>query len=336
MAYREELHSSSEDDSSSDTDEDEICWKRRKSDSRPSPMEKDNNDENTPNKPGKKRPLWLNFANEMLLKDALTSTHLFEKLDSGRGVESYLVKEDSSDEGSPDKLLSRRKLPIRGSTKPTVLSLRQQLGPLSWDQSVGRSHIDVTFDSPPDRVAETIIRLLKEPNEDLIRRTVDILGVQRALEFYYLTEDVENSGGLYLMDGSRRRSPGGVYLNLIKHSYSVKEEEKKIIFLIDKQIRDKMKRIRKRHRRKRRQLEKLKNLPRIRDNKPIKPFHETNFPSPIDADNLEEPFILEDEPESPVTTKMDTTTPPGSPCRKSPDCNESLEEGELPSSDDDT
>ncbi|VDQ14600.1 unnamed protein product, partial [Trichobilharzia regenti] len=167
MAYREVLHSSSENDSSSDTDEDEICWKRRKSDVRPSPMEKDYTDENTLNKPVKKRPIWLNFANEMLLKDALTSTHLFEV---SRGVESYLPKEDSSDdeEGSPDERVSRRKLPIRGSTKSTVLSLRQQLGPLSWDQSVCRSHIDVNFDSPPDRVAETIIRALNEPNEDLI------------------------------------------------------------------------------------------------------------------------------------------------------------------------
>nr|CAH8856902.1 unnamed protein product [Trichobilharzia regenti] len=236
---------------------------------------------------------------------------------------------------------SSKWLTEKGSTKSTVLSLRQQLGPLSWDQSVCRSHIDVNFDSPPDRVAETIIRALNEPNEDLIRRTVNILGVQRALEFYYLTEDIENSGGLYLVDGSRRRSPGGVYLNLIKHSYSVKNEEKQIIFMIDKQIKNKMKRIRKHRRRKHRKLENLKNRPIIRDinnNNPIKPFNDdTNFSSSIDADNnLEEPpFILLDERTSPVTAKMDTTDTVISSCKKSPDSDESLEEGEIPSSDDD-
>ncbi|CAH8516898.1 unnamed protein product [Schistosoma turkestanicum] len=215
--------------------------------------------------------------------------------------------------------------------KKSNLSIKQQLGPLLWDQEVSRSHIDVTFDSPPDLVAETIINLLKEPNEDLIKRTVDILGVQRALEFYYLTEDIENNGGLYLMDGSRRRSPGGVYLNLIKHSYSVKKEEKKSIFLIDRQMKDKLKRARRNSRRVRKH--EVSDIVCEIPSNPVKSM-DSDCP-PLDMHSSQEPVLSEGEisqPSSPVIT-IDTMCT--NQFKKSTNDNESMEEGELPSSDDD-
>ncbi|CAH8552092.1 unnamed protein product [Schistosoma mattheei] len=329
MAYREVLHSSSEDESSSN---DDICWKRRKSDIRASPMKEDFS-VNIPKKPYRKNRncVWVNVINEYKLDDALSVAHVHEKCDSSRGVESYLVNTDTDDERKTIEVCTQPELSTR-ILKKSDLSIKQRLGPLLWDQEVSRSHIDVTFDSPPDLVAETITNLLKEPNEDLIKRTVDILGVQRALEFYYLTEDIENNGGLYLMDGSRRRSPGGVYLNLIKHSYSVKKEEKKLIFLIDRQMKDKLKRARRNSRRVRKyeQSDIVYELP----SNPAKSV-ESDCPSPLDIHSSQEPVILEGEisqPASPVIT-MDTTC--ASPCEKSPEDNESMEEGELPPSDDD-
>lgn len=62
---------------------------------------------------------------------------------------------------------------------------------------------------------------------------------------------------------------------------------------------------------------------------------ESDCPSPLDIHSSQEPVILEGEisqPASPVIT-MDTTC--ASPCEKSPEDNESMEEGELPPSDDD-
>ncbi|KAK4470324.1 hypothetical protein MN116_005889 [Schistosoma mekongi] len=328
MAYREVFRFSSEDESS---DNDEVCWKRRKSDIRASPVNEDLKI-NTLNKPRKNHnSIWVNVINEYKLDDALSVAHVYEKRDSSRGVESYLVNTDTDEEQKKEMGFSQPELSTRMLGKSN-LSIKQQLGPLSWDQAVPRSHIDVTFDSPPDLVSKTIIDLLKEPNGDLIKRTVEILGVKRALEFYYLTEDIETSGGLYLVDGSRRRSPGGVYLNLIKHSYSVKKEEKKLIFLIDRQVRDKLKRARRNARRVKKHGESgiAYELP----SDPTKSV-DSNCPSPLDIHSSQEPVILEGElsqPLSPVIT-MDTTS--ATPHTKSPNGNESMEEGELPPSDDD-
>ncbi|CAH8592518.1 unnamed protein product [Heterobilharzia americana] len=286
MAYREVLHSSSDDDSSSS---DEVCWKRKKSDVHLSPV-KDDSNVNIPQKRTKRCPnnIWLNVIDEFKLRDSLSMSHLHEKRDTSRGVESYLVDTDETDERLNTKKLS----------------------------------------SQPELPA----RLLNEPNQDLIRRTVDILGVQRALEFYYLTEDIENSGGLYLMDGSRRRSPGGVYLNLIKNSYSVTKAEKVCIFLIDRQVKEKLKRIR-------------RYTNRMLNRKNVEVSHEiqqsvTEPPESdclplLDINNSEEPVILEGESSQLSSPIITMNTIPVSPCQKSHDPDESMEEGELPPSDDD-
>ncbi|CAH8563238.1 unnamed protein product [Heterobilharzia americana] len=310
MAYREVLHSSSDDDSSSS---DEVCWKRKKSDVHLSPV-KDDSNVNIPQKRTKRCPnnIWLNVIDEFKLRDSLSMSHLHEKRDTSRGVESYLVDTDETDERlNTKKLSSQPELPARVSRN--VLSLRQRLGPLQWDQSISRSHLDVAFDSPPDVVAETITRLLNEPNQDLIK-------------------DIENSGGLYLMDGSRRRSPGGVYLNLIKNSYSVTKAEKVCIFLIDRQVKEKLKRIR-------------RYTNRMLNRKNVEVSHEiqqsvTEPPESdclplLDINNSEEPVILEGESSQLSSPIITMNTIPVSPCQKSHDPDESMEEGELPPSDDD-
>lgn len=57
--------------------------------------------------------------------------------------------------------------------------------------------------------------------------------MKRALEYCYLTEDIECLGGLKTADGSRRRTPGGVYFFVIRDSLKISKAEKKIIFKED-------------------------------------------------------------------------------------------------------
>ncbi len=56
-----------------------------------------------------------------------------------------------------------------------------------------------------------------------IRRAVRTLGPERTLQFVQRTLDVEAQGGLMLPDGSRRRTPGGVFFYLVRGHISPQE-----------------------------------------------------------------------------------------------------------------
>jgi phosphorylated adapter RNA export protein len=56
-----------------------------------------------------------------------------------------------------------------------------------------------------------------------IRRIVKQLGAERTLEFLAETQQIEAQGGLMLPDGSRRRTPGGVFFYLVKQKLPKKQ-----------------------------------------------------------------------------------------------------------------
>ena len=75
--------------------------------------------------------------------------------------------------------------------------------------------------SPTDlkRTVDRIAQQLGETNfgaRAQIRRIVERLGTERALAFLEETLEVEAQGGLMLPDGSRRRTPGGLFFYLVR------------------------------------------------------------------------------------------------------------------------
>ncbi len=57
-------------------------------------------------------------------------------------------------------------------------------------------------------------------------RVVRVLGIERAQALYEQTLAVETSGGMMLPDGSRRRTPGGVFFKLVRDTASKEERWK--------------------------------------------------------------------------------------------------------------
>ncbi|KAM4709269.1 phosphorylated adapter RNA export protein [Discoglossus pictus] len=94
---------------------------------------------------------------------------------------------------------------------------------------------EITENDPEDKVSDEIAYRLREPKKDLIVRVVKILGVKKAIELLVETAEVEQNGGLFIMNGSRRRTPGGVYLNLLKSTPSITTEQVKEIFAVENQ-----------------------------------------------------------------------------------------------------
>lgn len=81
------------------------------------------------------------------------------------------------------------------------------------------------------RVTDQIAAQLGEratPPVRQIRRIVKVLGVERAQAFAREALAVEAQGGLLVPDGSRRRTPGGVFFHLVKAR--VKARERWLLF----------------------------------------------------------------------------------------------------------
>jgi hypothetical protein len=65
-------------------------------------------------------------------------------------------------------------------------------------------------------LVSTIADTLQEPNVDLVRRVVRVLGEACAHALLAETLKIEAEGGLLIADKSRRRTPGGVFFHVVK------------------------------------------------------------------------------------------------------------------------
>jgi len=64
-------------------------------------------------------------------------------------------------------------------------------------------------------------------------RIVEVLGRDLPMKLFKETQRIEKDGGMMIMNGQRRRTPGGVFLFLLKHSEEVPQDQKKLIFIDD-------------------------------------------------------------------------------------------------------
>ncbi|KAH8284969.1 hypothetical protein KR054_003348 [Drosophila jambulina] len=93
---------------------------------------------------------------------------------------------------------------------------------------------DVAGRDPSDVATEMASKLYEEKDELLVR-VVEVLGIDLPLELYKETQRIEADGGMMIKNGKRRRTPGGVFLFLLKHHNSISQEQQKSIFNEDRQ-----------------------------------------------------------------------------------------------------
>jgi PHAX RNA-binding domain len=63
---------------------------------------------------------------------------------------------------------------------------------------------------------ETLAEILQEPKVPLLRQVLRTVGPDRCAALLADTLACEASGGMLTKDGTRRRTPGGVFLQLVK------------------------------------------------------------------------------------------------------------------------
>lgn len=77
-------------------------------------------------------------------------------------------------------------------------------------------------------LVEEIAHALTEKNVELIKTAVEVIGAERAQALLQQALAVEAQGGMLTSDESRRRTPGGVFFQLVRKGIS--KEERKAIF----------------------------------------------------------------------------------------------------------
>ena len=68
--------------------------------------------------------------------------------------------------------------------------------------------------------------VLQEPNVPLLRQVLRLLGAERTIAILTNTLTCEAAGGMLTMDGTRRRTPGGVFFQLVKEQVTPKERRR--------------------------------------------------------------------------------------------------------------
>lgn len=244
-AYRSTAKPFLESSESDSSGEEEPSWrrKRQKVSVRPSATP-----ENTPG--GRKvNNIWGSVVQEQC-QDAIAAELGIFGMDgevsmSSRNVETYnyvLARKIMAKEREQDKdevsmldeqleeyMKGRNSEERPGGDAKRKRSAKERLGPRAEMDTKGR--YEITADDPEDTVVDEIAYRLQEPKKDLIERVVKVLGTKKAIELLGETATLEENGGVYTLDGSRRRTPGGVYLNLLKNTPSITRAEVRKIFL---------------------------------------------------------------------------------------------------------
>ncbi|XP_011171130.1 phosphorylated adapter RNA export protein isoform X2 [Solenopsis invicta] len=195
-----------------------------------------------------KYKVWCTQMQEESLTEDLTSCGVTKKLCQERSIESYNFtlryaengrepcNNNSSDE---EKDVERRLTNKRTNSdrRDVKFRLGKRRNSMDLDSQKGSVRIiadlSTTVDSTDADVATDITHKLRERKDLLIRRVVDIIGKQKAIDFFQETKKIEEDGGMLIMNGSRRRTAGGVYFWLVKNNEHIPQEKIREIFYYD-------------------------------------------------------------------------------------------------------
>ncbi|KAL8577283.1 hypothetical protein ACOMHN_062792 [Nucella lapillus] len=189
------------------------------------------------------KTIWGSILQEQILTAEVGSFSMEKPLPSDRDVESYdysRAKDDDRPHPVEDDLKGGEE-DLFGEVidlEKAAFKQRRHLKRKHVAERLGkRPHVKerhslpkVTESSPLEEVAYFISNELQEAKVHLIRRVVQGVGRAKALDLLRETEKVQAGGGMLIMNGSRRRTPGGVYLTLLKTDKDISKQQLDEVF----------------------------------------------------------------------------------------------------------
>ncbi|XP_040271909.1 phosphorylated adapter RNA export protein [Bufo bufo] len=246
VPYRNFENVDSSDDSASDSDEDDGSpWKRKRQKTSNPPA-----NVSRPTQfvfPNQKKPaknnIWgavLQEQSQEAVANDLGIMDMDGLIDMSRQSETYnyvLAKKIMAKAGNEEKLGLDKELEDYMNEDREHLKrkrpMKERLGEKVDMDYKGR--YEITEADPQDKVTDEIAYRLHEPKKNLIERVVKTIGTKKAIELLIQTAEVEQNGGLLVLNGTRRRTPGGVYLTLLKSTPSITSDQIKEIFYVENQ-----------------------------------------------------------------------------------------------------
>ncbi|KAG5879000.1 hypothetical protein JTB14_017410 [Gonioctena quinquepunctata] len=188
----------------------------------------------------KKYDIWSTRVQEEVLSETLNSCDV-SKRDRSRNVESYdytlgykYYNEDTDTHDTPfgDEIDRKNNKRTRDDQKNTNFRQRKRSPSSEKVKGTKRIILDLNTDvnSDVESLAKDIANKLYEEKEDLISKVINAMGKKRAIEIFEETKSIEGDGGMQIMNQTRRRTPGGVYLFLVRHDYHITQAQKTEIF----------------------------------------------------------------------------------------------------------
>lgn len=99
--------------------------------------------------------------------------------------------------------------------------------------------LSVPLESSEEEFGRDMATILEEDKCDLIVKVVSVIGKEASLNLFKITQKIEREGGMMTMNKHRRRTPGGIFLFLLKTSDKIDEDQKSEIFDSDRKQNDK-------------------------------------------------------------------------------------------------
>ncbi|CRL06708.1 CLUMA_CG019540, isoform A [Clunio marinus] len=191
--------------------------------------------------------LWKNMLQEETLMENLKTCDVSSsrKRKYERGAESYdfenAQKDHEIDEISFIKSHKRRKMDISGNESSSSNASSRSAKRARKNRYKQRrkqrntsprilSDLSLGFNSTDEEFGIEMAQKLEEEKSELIVKVVSVIGKEASLNLFKITQKIEVEGGMMTMMKNRRRTPGGIFLFLLKTSDKIDEELKKKIF----------------------------------------------------------------------------------------------------------
>ncbi|KZC04253.1 PREDICTED: phosphorylated adapter RNA export protein [Dufourea novaeangliae] len=247
IGYNDESDDSVDSESDSDSDSGHVRSKKPKL-----KLKRSRNSTKTGGNKNDKYKIWCTQVQEDSLTEDLVLCGVTKKRYQERNVENYNLPHHYSVNGSwnmehhnnnsseDEKETERRLTNKRTNSDRNNIKLRlgKRRNAMDVDHQKGTvrkiADLSTTVESTDADVATDITSKLNEKKDVLIRRIVDIIGKEKAIGFFQKTKKIEQGGGMLIMNGSRRRTAGGVYLWLVKNDEHIPQEKIREIFYYDK------------------------------------------------------------------------------------------------------